>query len=840
MLLGFALACIYAYAFRTETWSAKQSLIVRDDLLGQSYKPGQFDSLDSMKSAQETIFEIARKPQVIRNALQQIGPPSKGFLGIGGVGYPSEEVIEAMQGNISFSAPNGNEVGQTEVINLNTKNGSRSRAKEFTEVLVGEIIAKVNEVRQSKFQSMEAEIMQTCEVAESALENTKNKLREMDQELGQDSGSMVAMGESSFRDDPLVREIAQLNLERRGVESEVEQVQGMLKSLEAAKHDPEAIVNISSDLTSRQPALESLKREMAEQKGAYALLSGRYTDEHPAVESARDGIVVMQRQIRLELKNAISDTREQLGIKTSELRRLDSNIENLQNRLATLGEKRADSITLFADIKKRTEVLNDARTSLAKVHSLASSKKADLLTTVGGVEVSTRPDGLGKKAIILCGTLGGLMLGMGLVMMIPPPAPTSGRRRSDKIVPPVTPTPLTQTPATPATVAQEPVESAPVAPPAPATPAPVTTTPVTQSSSASSTPVTQTPETQEPAEPATAEVGTAKAGLAAGSASVLRDLVGSVKRKPKAPTQEEIEKEAEAQRIMDARLNSVKAKKDADPEPAVKPVASVSSTEPQVEKPADNPFAKDTIADSKKKTGMGAKIVPVTSNPFKKNPKPAVESAVSDTSSIAQKAVSELGAKEVEIPDVNPVQPTEAKINEMVDKAFEDELKSTTRSEAPTIQLDQLSKVIGGSALAATAATGLAALTGSDSAPGAQSASAEAGAQINPRAANIRPVDLARQAQSDEFDRVAPEGSTSPTKAENELTEKSSAPAKTSGTSPRPENPFLKNRPEKISKALEAIEDGSVVPVPDQIRKLSDSIASFARPVKGEAKQEKF
>jgi len=73
MLMGAGLAIIYAWALRSETWSAKQSLIVRDDLLGQSYKPGQFDSLDSQKSAQETIFEIARKPQVIRNALQQLG-----------------------------------------------------------------------------------------------------------------------------------------------------------------------------------------------------------------------------------------------------------------------------------------------------------------------------------------------------------------------------------------------------------------------------------------------------------------------------------------------------------------------------------------------------------------------------------------------------------------------------------------------------------------------------------------------------------------------------------------------------------------------------------------------
>ena len=99
------LACAYVFLIRAETWSARQSLIVRDDLLGQSYKPGRFDSLDSMKTAQETILEISRRPQVIRNALEKLGPESNGFLGMGKSNWPSEEVIEVVQGAISFSAP---------------------------------------------------------------------------------------------------------------------------------------------------------------------------------------------------------------------------------------------------------------------------------------------------------------------------------------------------------------------------------------------------------------------------------------------------------------------------------------------------------------------------------------------------------------------------------------------------------------------------------------------------------------------------------------------------------------------------------------------------------------
>ena len=169
-IAGMLLAGFYAFALRPESWSARQALIVRDDTSGQSFKKGRFDSLDLMKSAQETIFEIARKPQVIRNTLEKLGPPSKGLFGTGGQEYPSEETIEVVQGAISISAPNGAEFGRTEVIILNTKEATRERSKKFIDLLVDEIIVKVNEVRRQKFQSMEIELQQACSLAEEALD----------------------------------------------------------------------------------------------------------------------------------------------------------------------------------------------------------------------------------------------------------------------------------------------------------------------------------------------------------------------------------------------------------------------------------------------------------------------------------------------------------------------------------------------------------------------------------------------------------------------------------------------------------------------------------------------
>ena len=74
MILGLVLSGIYNKLLAKKTYTARQSLILRDDLLGDAYKPSRFESEESLKSAQETILEIARKPQVVRAVLDQLGP----------------------------------------------------------------------------------------------------------------------------------------------------------------------------------------------------------------------------------------------------------------------------------------------------------------------------------------------------------------------------------------------------------------------------------------------------------------------------------------------------------------------------------------------------------------------------------------------------------------------------------------------------------------------------------------------------------------------------------------------------------------------------------------------
>ncbi len=70
------LALAYAI-FRPSRWDATQALFVRDEMRGALMRGGKFESVDAMQTAQETILEVAKHPQVLKNALIEVGPPRK-------------------------------------------------------------------------------------------------------------------------------------------------------------------------------------------------------------------------------------------------------------------------------------------------------------------------------------------------------------------------------------------------------------------------------------------------------------------------------------------------------------------------------------------------------------------------------------------------------------------------------------------------------------------------------------------------------------------------------------------------------------------------------------------
>ncbi len=432
---GLLLAGVYVFVFKTNTWSAKQSLIVRDDLLGQSYKPGQFASLESMKSAQETILEIARKPEVIRNTLQQLGPPPADWLGGSSKNYPSDKVVEQVQGMISFSAPNGGEFGKTEVIILNTKSTSPERSRQFIEILLDEIDKKVSQVRIQRLASMEEELTQIRDAAARSLRKSTNKLREMEDRLGADVSTMHGLN-SSTAGEGVKLEVSQLRLEKRVAEAELESARNSLEMVITARLNPDERLASSGEFLASQPTLQALQASLVEAQKNYAVSAGSYQPNHPLVISSRETILAMRDQIYLELETLERSVASRIKMLETKIHRL-SQLEFEENeRLAKLGTNRVDHFTLNAEVAKKTELVNKAYSELAEIEALRNAAgHVNWLTRVDAPQVSTSPDGLGKKSTIMAGGICGLMLGLGLVMLVAPPmvSPHQGRpgRRTD-------------------------------------------------------------------------------------------------------------------------------------------------------------------------------------------------------------------------------------------------------------------------------------------------------------------------------------------------------------------------------------------------------------------------
>lgn len=414
------LSWIYVNFVRSESYTARQTLIVRDDLLGQSLKPGQFESLDLMKSAQETILEIARKPQVVRKAMRTIGPARVGFFGVSD-SWPNDKTIETVQGSIELSAPNGAEFGHTETVHLIAKSDSRERAGKFVMALLDEINIKINEVRDLRLRSMTDELTLIRDSAQSSLAASAEQLSAMEREIGADLPTLRSLSDPQSGEGAMSQTLTQIRLERRQFENRLHSAENQRKTLVAATHDPNAILATSDELFSFQPALSRLKQELIEAQSALAESVGRYEQAHPQVQKQQEQVRSMHRQIHQELDSAKRGLKGQIATLTQKVNKSLAQEAKIEARFNRISSKRVDYLRLDEEVKKKTEVFNEAQGHLASVQRLGSEEfSVTLLTPVDDPQVSTRADGLGAKAIILGSGLAGILAGFGLVLLLDP------------------------------------------------------------------------------------------------------------------------------------------------------------------------------------------------------------------------------------------------------------------------------------------------------------------------------------------------------------------------------------------------------------------------------------
>jgi len=165
------------------------------------------------------------------------------------------------------------------------------------------------------------------------------------------------------------------------------------------------------------------------------IAKGLYSNRHPRVKGLSKALDFSQQQLHNSLSGEMAGVRASIKLKKRQLAGLKDRIEKLKARLIRLSKARSEHLALTTQSQQLGEAATRAKTVWTEIESRTkTARTVGLLTPTDVAQVSTRPDGVGKKVIALAGLLGGLMTGVGLMFIVAPPMtdPTSTNNASDR------------------------------------------------------------------------------------------------------------------------------------------------------------------------------------------------------------------------------------------------------------------------------------------------------------------------------------------------------------------------------------------------------------------------
>jgi succinoglycan biosynthesis transport protein ExoP len=412
-----ALAALGYACLKCSKWQARQALVVRDEAVGSYLRPGKFDSTEDMKTAQETVLELAKSRSVVSAALGEVGPAT----GAASPGFPTVEDVESIQKAIEVSAPNGAEFGHTEVFYLKLTDKDPRRAVALTTAICDQLDLRLRELRDHKAQSLVAELDQTVQLARRDLANATRQLAEMERQAGADLGELRLLNESTTGESNLRQTLIEITNELRQAERAARTSQQLQALLRAAQADPDCLIATPNDLLTSQPALRQLKDGLIAAQLQTATLLGSMSPEHPKVRAAVAAEEQIRTNLHAELKLAIVGLEAERKLGQSQAEVLTKQAEEIRQRMQRLAAIRADYANLVAEVARRTEAVTRSEEELGQARaSLAAAHTTSLMTRLDGPIVPDSPLGPSRSSIVLIGLAGGLISGLGLVFLTAP------------------------------------------------------------------------------------------------------------------------------------------------------------------------------------------------------------------------------------------------------------------------------------------------------------------------------------------------------------------------------------------------------------------------------------
>lgn len=408
------IAAVYA-VLRPATWDASQALMVRDEAMGASSRPGKFLQLDDMKTVQETILELARNRSVLAAALADVGPDAKNM---NVRPWPNDAAVVALQSRVKLTPPKGAEFGKTEVFYLNVEAENPTRAVALTAAICKELQARSQELRDLKAQSLISELVKTAELAKAGLATTTEKLTKIESRVGTDLGELRLLNDTNGGESPLRHSVSEMEHELRDAHQAIEANEELLAVLTASKNDTGSLTAAPNRLLESQPVLRRLKDGLVDAQLRTAALAGNMTSDHPLVAAAKISESEIAAHVREEIDGAIRGVQVELRLSQNRAAALESQLADARQRLTGLAEMRAEYGNLVNERNQRSDIVKAAEQELAEARaSQAAARTASLITAIDAPVAGDSPVGPGKATIVFGGMVGGLFVGLGIVFL---------------------------------------------------------------------------------------------------------------------------------------------------------------------------------------------------------------------------------------------------------------------------------------------------------------------------------------------------------------------------------------------------------------------------------------
>ncbi|HAC89560.1 MAG TPA: hypothetical protein DCF63_02850, partial [Planctomycetaceae bacterium] len=396
-----ALGLCYAVLLKRDTWVASQGMIVRDEATGAVMRLGRFESQTQMKAAQETDLETAQSSVVVQDALNAVGSNPK-FFGLWKSDQPFSlsEAESFARDCVKVRAPRGAELGTTEVIYLDVKNGSQDRALLLAAALCDSLEKQLQKVRQQRAEGIIRELEAAVAVAQADLDSSTKKMEQIEVAAGVDLADLRGLTDANTGStNRLMLDLVRDDL--RKAEIELQNHRDNQTSTQAALDNSTLLLQVTDQLADTQPAIRKLREGLADATIQTAQLQGKYSDQHPEVLTALN----TEEQFRQNLRNELLAVQVALvgSIELCEKRmtKLLQQEEELGKRLNRLADIRADYTNVVSEVRARSDELQRTRRELTLATAARDAAGASsLITRLNQPVLGDKPLGPSRKTII--------------------------------------------------------------------------------------------------------------------------------------------------------------------------------------------------------------------------------------------------------------------------------------------------------------------------------------------------------------------------------------------------------------------------------------------------------